>query len=105
MGKPVKLSSREIMEQLDLKDWVTLCSLVDVIGPKTQIAFGNGPLSPFQEVAGQVIPTKFDVCKIVRDDDGVYCFLDFGHGILQWYELTKQARVEFVNTFVPELAA
>ena len=92
------------MAQLTISEWSALCALVDVIGPKTKIAFGNGPASPFQEVAGMVIQKKFDVVKIKREAGKVFVWLDFGKGCMQWFELNERVQI-YPAGLLPEQAA
>ena len=81
------LKSQEIMAQLSLKEWSQLCHMVDEFGPAQIIRFQHGNGSDVQTVKGQLIQKKFGIVKIVRTGQKTLCWLDFGAGKMQCYQL------------------
>ena len=87
----MKLTPRELMGILNLREWAALCSMVDEFGPAQMIAFKHGDGSEVQPVKGQLILKRFDVVKVRRENEKIFCWLDFGKGVMQWYEIKERS--------------
>jgi hypothetical protein len=94
----------EIVQAFSIREFLNLCALVDEFGPKKQMVFRHGNGSDVQVVAGQLRERKFNIAKIVRDSNKVSVWVDFGAGVLQWYELGTKAHSAAHSTALKQIA-
>jgi hypothetical protein len=64
---------------LSLREFLHLCSAFNVLGSEGTSTWGA--------VAAPVLPRKFDIVKVLRDEGALKVFVDCGQGNCQWYEL------------------
>jgi hypothetical protein len=75
LGEFVKLSSRAIAAQLNLREWIALCALIDGLNPQ-------------RTVDGLLLQKKFNVLSICRQSDSsIEVLVDFGRGQFQRYRI------------------
>jgi len=93
------LRTHEVVRALSIREFNTLCTLIDEFGPKSTMAYRHGSGSDVQTVDGVLQLKKFRILRIIRDMDHnkVLIFVEheaskFGATKRTWYEVQQDKR-------------
>ena len=82
----------EIMRCLSIREFISLCNLIDQFGPETEVVGHAGT----HTVKGHLTYRRFNIAKIDRGAYKIKVLVDYGHAAVLWHEIpleTAKAKV------------
>jgi hypothetical protein len=91
----------EIVSALTLREFATLCSLIDEHAPKTSGLLGWGETAA---IAGKLLQRKFNIVKIDRNAYSLHVTVDLGRGIIRKCEVRGRSGYDVVHAELSRVA-